>query len=115
MRLLADESVDMAVVRALSAAGHDVAAIAELEPSLPDDEVFSRAIADGRLLLSEDKDFGRFAAAEGDLQGVVLLRFEARARALIAQATVDLFASHGESLPGSFVVLEPGRVRFHRP
>ena len=32
MRLLADESVDMAVVRALRAAAHDVAAIAELEP-----------------------------------------------------------------------------------
>ena len=86
MRLLADESVDMAVVRALRAAGP----------------------------ISEDKDFGRFAAAEGDFPGVVLLRFDARARALIVKAAVDLFASYGDSLLGSMVVLEPGRVRFHR-
>ena len=36
-------------------------------------------------------------------------------RALIVQATVDLIANHGERLAGSFVVLEPGRVRFHQP
>jgi len=115
MRILADESVDMAVVRALRAAGHDVTAIAEIDPAIADEVVLARAIDDGRLLLSEDKDFGRFAAAERDLYGVVLLRFEARARGLIVQATVDLIANHGERLAGSFVVLEPGRVRFHQP
>jgi len=104
----------MAVVRALRAAGHDVVAIAELDPAISDDAVFARSSADGRLLISEDKDFGRFAAAEGDFPGVVLLRFDARARALIVKAAVDLFASYGDSLLGSMVVLEPGRVRFHR-
>ena len=115
MRILADESVDMAVVRALRVAGHDVTAIAEIDPAIADEVVLARSIDEGRLLLSEDKDFGRFAAAERDLYRVVLLRFEARARALIVQATVDLIANHGERLAGNFVVLEPGRVRFHRP
>lgn len=95
------------------AAGYDTAAIAEIAPAVSDDVVFARAVAEDRLLLSEDKDFGRFAAAEEELSGVVLLRFEARARALIVQAAVDLFASQGDNLRGRFAVLEPGRVRFH--
>lgn len=105
----------MAVVRALRAAGHDVTAIAEIEPALDDDAVFARAVAEQRIVLSEDKDFGRFSAADPVLPGVVLLRFEARARTLIAEAAVELFELQADRLIGRFAVLEPGRVRFHRP
>lgn len=112
VRVLADESVDMAVVRALRAAGHDVLAIAELEPSIPDEQVFARAVASRRLLLTEDADFGRYFAV-ADSPGIVLLRFEARARAAIVQAVVDLFAEQGSGLLGQFSVLEPGRWRRH--
>jgi uncharacterized protein YbjT (DUF2867 family) len=43
VRFLADESCDVAVVRALRAAGHDVAAIAEEQPGLTDRDVIARA------------------------------------------------------------------------
>lgn len=59
LRFLADESCDFAVVRALRAAGHDVDAIAESTPSTADEEVLQRSVSDRRILLTEDKDFGR--------------------------------------------------------
>lgn len=39
MRFIADESCDYAVVRELRAAGHDVLAMAELEPGTEDSAV----------------------------------------------------------------------------
>lgn len=53
MRFLADESCDFAVVRALREAGHDVVAVAELEPGTEDGAVIERAVGDRRVLLTE--------------------------------------------------------------
>ena len=75
MRFLADESCDFAVVRALRAAGHDVAAIAEEQPGLTDRDVIARAESESRIVLAEDKDFGQLSfSAGGGSVGCVLLR-----------------------------------------
>ena len=59
MHFLADESCDFSVVRALRSADHDVVAIAEVSPREEDDAVMERAARGGRILLTEDKDFGQ--------------------------------------------------------
>ncbi len=112
MRFLADESCDFAVVRALREAGFDVAAVGEVFPGAEDDVVIDLAVREGRMLITEDKDFGQLMYAEGRATGgVLLLRFSARARAVMAQSVVDLIKQYGERLVGRFVVLQPGRVR----
>ncbi len=55
---LADESVDREIVERLRGEGHDVLYVAEMEPGITDDEVFERANATGRILVTCDKDFG---------------------------------------------------------
>jgi len=55
VRFLADESCDFAVVRALRAAGHDVLAVAEVDPRSDDDNVLALATRENRVLLTEDK------------------------------------------------------------
>ena len=116
MRFLVDESCDFAVVRALRAAGHDVVAIAEVSPRATDEVVMELAIREGRILLTEDKDFGQLVHAnQAAAGGVFLLRFPARARADLPGAVVKLVERHGEGLLGRFVVLQPGRVRISRP
>ncbi len=115
MRLLADESCDFAIVRALRQAGHDVVAIAEDAAQAPDEEVLSRAEPDGRVVLTEDKDFGRLIFAQGRSScGVVLVRFPADARAAVGEAVVHLCQQNGPALPESFTVIEPGQVRISR-
>lgn len=112
MRLLADESCDFAVVRALREAGFDVAAVGEASPGAEDNVVIDLAVREGRMLITEDKDFGQLMYAEGRAAGgVLLLRFPARARLVMAQSVVELMQQHGERLVGRFVVLQPGRVR----
>lgn len=115
MRFLADESCDFAVVRALRAAGHDVLAIVELSPQLQDLAVLDLAVDQKRIVLTEDKDFGRLVYADRRATGgVILLRFPARARGDLARTVVQLVRRRGERLTGCFVVAQPGRIRIRR-
>ncbi len=112
MRLLADESCDFAVVRALRAAGHDVKAVVETHRGANDEDVIALALSERRVLLTEDKDFGQLVhAATGSKGGVVFIRFPAASRAALPATIVDLVAQHGRELVGRFAVVQPGRVR----
>ena len=85
MRFVADESCDFAVVRALRSAGHDVVAIAEVSPRIRNEEVLKLARDDGRVLVTEDRDFGELLYGEGlRNSGVILFRFPANARAAMS-------------------------------
>jgi predicted nuclease of predicted toxin-antitoxin system len=75
VNLVADEGVDSHIVAWLRQDGHDVLYIAEIEPSISDDMVLSRANAQGSLLLTEDKDFGELVFRQRLVHtGVVLIR-----------------------------------------
>lgn len=115
MEFLADESCDFAVVRALRADGQDVAAVAEWQGGASDERVLAMALESGRILLTEDKDFGQlvYASAQAS-RGVVLLRFPASARATLGSSVVTAVRAVGDRLLGSFVVIQPGRVRISR-
>ncbi len=116
MQFLADESCDFSVVRALREAGHNVMAVAEgsLRGS-SDAEVMRRSNAERRILLTEDKDFGQlvFAAVKANA-GVLFERYPHSARRGLASAVLDLVTSRGDTLYGTFAVIEPGRVRIGR-
>ena len=115
MHFLADESCDFAVVRALRAAGHDVATVSELEPGADDERVLGLAASEARVLLTEDKDFGVLAFAwEQSTAGIVLVRYPGDARSSVGAAVVRTVAELGDRLPGGFVVIEPGRARISR-
>ena len=115
MRLLADESCDFAVVRALRSAGHDVVAVAEVSPRADDVEVIALAIRDKRVLITEDKDFGQLVYADKrSSSGVLFIRFPTRFRRSLPQSIVKLVRENGDKLNGAFVVAQPGRTRIGR-
>ena len=112
LRFLADESCDFAAVRALRAEGFDVLSVAEASAGADDERVIALALDDRRILLTEDKDFGRLVFATGSKSlGVVLIRFPASARSAIGTRMLELVHKHADRLTGSFVVLQPERTR----
>ena len=112
MRFLADECCDFAAVRALRAHGHDVLAVNEFQQSFVDKDVMDLALAENRILLTEDKDFGWLVfAGRMDSPGVILIRFPAFARSLLAEAVLKLVGEYASQLVGAFVVLQPGAAR----
>lgn len=112
MNFVADESCAGPVIRALREAGHDVVAIAELAQGAPDEEVLKRAVKEGRVLITEDRDFGELVYARGQASaGVVLVRFHSGARDAKPATVVEAVEKLGPRLSNAFTVIEPGRVR----
>ncbi|MDH3600690.1 MAG: DUF5615 family PIN-like protein [Candidatus Tectomicrobia bacterium] len=115
MNLVADEGVDGHMVARLRQDGHDVLYIAEMEPSLSDDMVLSRANAQGALLLTEDKDFGELVFRQGLVHtGVVLIRLAGLSSQMKATMVSAVFRDHAAELPDAFSVISPGMVRIRR-
>jgi predicted nuclease of predicted toxin-antitoxin system len=66
----------------------------------------------GRILLTEDKDFGELIyAARRKSCGVILLRFPAQARRFMPDAVVEAVERLGARLSSRFTVVQPGRIR----
>ena len=61
MRFLFAHGVGRAAERALRAAGHDVLSIADVDAHAPDEEILRRAVAEDRVLVTTDLDFGELA------------------------------------------------------
>jgi len=112
---LADESCDFLVVRKLRSAQYDVLSVAESFPSVTDKQVLEHAIKEGRILLTEDKDFGEWVFAHGEkIAGVILIRFPGNARKRLGEEIINLVDDHGNELKKFFTVLEPGRARLRK-
>lgn len=112
MRLLADESCDFQIVRALPAAGHDVLAVGEISPRAEDRDIVDLAVRQNRLLLTEDKDFGRFVFADRRAPEGLSSFASQRGLAEKRPATiVSLVEAQAAKLNGCFTVVQPGRVR----
>jgi len=112
MRFLADENIASIVVRRLCAAGHDVVAIAETAPGASDDQVLAIAVADQRILITEDRDFGELVVRQRmRVGGVVLLELDPLSNEAVAARVAEVVSSQAVKFSGSLVVIEPGRVR----
>lgn len=115
LQFLADENCDFAVVRALRAKGYDVVAVSEYMNRSVDSQLIEQAYQDKRILLTEDKDFGWLVfASHSACAGVILVRFPANTRKILAQSVLDLVEQKGEELKNAFVVIQPGQIRFSR-
>lgn len=106
MNFLADECVDMRLVRRLRDAGLDILSILETNPSIPDPDVLARAVETGRILITQDKDFGPLlTATHSGVAGAFLLRSVRVPRC--AEAILD----HLDAVRGHLIVITNDRVR----
>lgn len=114
MRFLADMGVDVRVVRWLREHGHDAAHLRDMGMQrASDEEIFSRAISESRILLTFDLDFGEIAAlARGQSIGVILFRLHNTRTPHLIERLAQLLESSPETMErGSIVVVEEGRYR----
>jgi predicted nuclease of predicted toxin-antitoxin system len=70
------------------------------------------ANADGRVLVTEDRDFGELVVRQRlGVAGVLLLELDRLANSAEADRLADVVSRHADKLLGSLVVIEPARVR----
>jgi predicted nuclease of predicted toxin-antitoxin system len=58
MKILVDAHIGRLIVKFLEQMGHDVLRAATFPPKTPDLEILRIAIADNRVVMTSDKDFG---------------------------------------------------------
>lgn len=111
MRFAIDACVPAQLAEALAALGADVVAAAG-RPAMPDEKVLDGAVAQGRVLITNDKDFGDLVFRDGHAAvGVVLIRFDIVSPAL-AEATALRISDLSQHGRGQFVLLERGGERW---
>jgi predicted nuclease of predicted toxin-antitoxin system len=117
VRLLANENFPGEAVAALRRRGHDVAWVRTDAPGSSDRVVLARAMAESRILITFDKDFGELAYHAGlpATCGVVLFRISPDSPSRVAHAAVAVLESRTD-WPGHFSVVEEHRLRMaHLP
>lgn len=106
MRFLADENFPRSSVVRLRDAVHDVAFVAEDSPSMGDPDVLDRAIREGRILLTLDRDYGElvFRRRLSVPPGVLYFRFT-EAEQTYAERLLQLLSAGDVPIIGRFTVL----------
>ncbi len=112
MRILADENFPRLVVEALRERGHDVFWARTGSPGASDTAVLARAQAEGRLVVTFDKDFGELAFHRGQPAACGVILFRIRMRSAEGAVRTVVAAIEGRTdWAGHFTVVEAGRVR----
>ena len=100
MRFVVDESTGIAVIEYLRSQDHDVLAVAETMPRAADVDILSRATREGRILVTNDKDFGELVYRRAQAHhGVVLLRLRDETpanRVRVIKTVLELYAGRLE-------------------
>ena len=113
MKFLADECCDASLVNSLRDSGYDVAYVTEECAGAPDQVVLQKAYSEGRILLTEDKDFGELAYRLRKVaRGIVLIRIDTKDKHLKYQRLKNLIETYGTRLPGHFVTVHTDKFRF---
>ena len=113
MRFLANENFPVRSVIRLRDAGYDVAYGSEDAPGAEDSLVLERAVIEGRIILTFDRDYGEliYRRRMAVPIGVVYFRYFPTTPEEPADVLLRLLSVERLSLEGYFTVLEPTQLR----
>jgi predicted nuclease of predicted toxin-antitoxin system len=117
MRFFLDMNISPRIADRLRREGHDaIHAMDAGYGDLPDQDVFERASGDGRIVISNDLDFGDVARSSGISGcGVVLLRLRSVRSSHLWDRLQFAIAEAGDALEaGAIVLVEDARLRVRR-
>ena len=114
MKFLLDESADFPLAQALTKLNHDVTSIVhDYTRSIGDEEVFEIARSEGRILITNDKDFGDLIFRQQlPHAGVILFRLGSEPIQAKVFWLEQILKNYGEYLRDFIVVADNGiRIR----
>jgi predicted nuclease of predicted toxin-antitoxin system len=110
--IVADESVDFAIVEILRKARFAVRAIVEEHPGWPDERVLEFAFRENAFLLTEDKDFGELTyRLKKPNHGILLIRLIHLPGEVKAPLVLEVLRENGDRLLQCLSVLDEGKLR----
>ncbi len=112
MRILANENVPGDAIELLRKRGHDVAWVRSDSPGATDHANLARAVAEQRLLITFDKDFGDlvFRSGQSASCGVALFRISVPSASAAAITIADALDARTDWI-GQFSVIDDRHIR----
>lgn len=113
MKWLVDECTGPSVGRWLRESGYDVYSVPEQSPGWSDRQVLAHAVSEGRIVISNDKDFGELVFKNRLPHcGIVLMRLDDER----IETKIDVISRFLKTLtepvtPGHFIVLTEKGMR----
>lgn len=117
MRFLADMGVAQRIVEWLRTEGHEVVHLREEGlQRMPNGEIFQKAAAEERIILTFDLDFGEIVALSGNRQvSVILFRLHNTRTPHVIERLRKVLKDAGQTLQqGAIVAVEESRHRTRR-
>ena len=101
-----DNQLPTALARWLAARGTDAVHVLDIEfDATPDSEIWTRAILDGRIVVSKDEDFFHLAHRLGDVGSLLWIRVgNCRTAALLARFEAEWIAIEQAFASGQRIV-----------
>lgn len=108
MKFLLDENADLRLRPVLLELGHDVTAIAvDHQASISDREVLALAFTEGRILITNDRDFGELVFRQHlPHAGIIHFRLATTRFAMKRDRLLHLLTTYADQLDRDLVVTE---------
>lgn len=112
MRLLLDMNLPPQIAEHLRRGGHDAVHVRDIGlGQVQDEDVFARAVAEQRIVVTHDLDFGEIVGL-GSGTSVILLRLRSARRTHVQQRIDTALAEAAPALQtGAVVLVEDARIR----
>lgn len=111
-KFLVDESTGVKVVHALRIEGFDVQSVFESFPGISDTQIIQYAYNDGRIIITNDKDFGELIyRKQMPAVGVILLRLKDESSENKIKIVLEVIDKYITRLKSNFIVATENNIR----
>jgi len=115
MKIVADESVDFAIVDTLRKSDIEILFVGHVYSGANDEDVLELSNKENALLITEDKDFGElvFRLKKANL-GIILVRLSGLSSELKAKIVLRSLKESFEKMKNSFTVISANQTRIKK-
>jgi len=93
--------------------GHDSVSVIEKMRGATDEEIMQEAVRENRVIITNDKYFGRLAGFY-ELPGMILLRLKDEGMQNKTRIVSFVLASYSKSISGNILVVSEKKIRIQR-
>jgi len=113
IKFIADVNIEKRIVDYLLENGYDVKWIPDYNCEMTDEELLKVASEEGRILVTNDKDFGELTFLQKKHStGIVLIRVKSQQTIVKLELLIKLLSKYSEKILGHFVVITETKFRF---
>jgi predicted nuclease of predicted toxin-antitoxin system len=112
IKFLVDLGVGRKVEEHLTKGGYDVVSVRDVDVRAKDRDILKRAVSEGRMIMTMDKDFGELVHHSGMAHsGVLILRIEDATGKEKAEIVNKILTGFSDKIKNRFCVFQDGKLR----